>query len=103
MLENKAFHWVYYSRFIASWYKAGGEEIEYDESRFKKWLSQIEFWDCDEPIRHKLVDGKWVIENEDKIVKSYMPEEVIDEIYWFGTNGKLELQNNAKVFLAKNK
>ena len=49
------------------------------------------------------MDGKWVIENEDKIVKSYMPEEVIDEIYWFGTNGKLELQNNAKVFLAKNK
>ena len=103
MFENKEFHGVYYSRFIASWYASGGEWIEYDEDRFKKWLSQIEFWDCSEPIRHVKVDGKWIIENEDKIIKSYMPEEVIDEIYNFATNGKLELEANAKLFLAKNK
>ena len=50
-----------------------------------------------------MVDGKWVIENEDKIIKSYIPEEVINEIYYLATNGKLELQDNAKLFLKNNK
>lgn len=70
--ENDTFEDIYYSRFIASWIKSGGGKIDY---RFKEWLSSLTI-------------------NDKKI-----PEDVIQRIYYLGTNGKMELEGNVKWFL----
>ena len=75
MFENKEYMGIYYSRFIASWMKMGGK-INY---KFKRWLRSL------------------IINNEQ------IPDEIIQEIYNFADNGKLELQEDAAKFLAADK
>lgn len=75
MFENKEFEGIYYSRFIASWIKVGGELRTRNAYLFKDWLRTL-------------------IINDKKI-----PEDIIMEIYNFATNGKLELQTLASRFL----
>lgn len=75
--ENKVTHnGIYYSRYIASWIKAGGNFKRDRETllfgvQFKNWLRQT---GC--------------------------TEEEVKEIYWLATNGKLELESSAKRFLS---
>ena len=71
MLENKMFEGIHYSRFIASWVSKKGK-IYKDE--FEAWLRRI------------VINDK------------HIPEDVIQEIYELGTNGKLELEASASVF-----
>ena len=72
MFENKSFEGIYYSRFIASWINATGCEIDY---RFKRWLATL------------TINGKSI------------PQEVIRDIYNFGTNGKMELEQSARNYI----
>ena len=67
--ENKNFKGIYYSRFIASWF--GDWKTNW---KFREWLENLE------------IDGEKI------------PEEVIMDIYNLGTNGKMELETNAKMF-----
>ena len=71
MFTNKLYEGIYYSRIVASWTNKRGAVTP----RFKKWLKTI------------TINGKPI------------PEDVIDEIYFFGTNGKLELEESAKRFI----
>ena len=73
MFENKMFEGIYYSRFVASWFKSGGKI----NNKFKEWLKSF------------TINGKQV------------PEDIIQEIYCYADNGKLELEESAKAFLAK--
>lgn len=70
MFENKVFEDIHYSRFIASWMKTRGKV----NADFKDWLSSL------------VVNGK------------HIPDEVVQDIYNLGTNGKLELETSAKLF-----
>ena len=70
-MENKVFRGIHYSRFVASWTNMGGKT----NWMFKAWLAQLTI--NDEPI----------------------PEEIVQDIYDYGTNGKMELEQNAKAFL----
>ena len=70
MFENKVYEGIHYSRFVASFSKKG--VVNY---KFRKWLEQL------------IINGKPI------------PEDVIDEIYNYGTNGKLELETAAFRFL----
>ena len=74
MFENKLWEGIYYSRFIASYYDAGGV-IHGHRKQFTDWLMQL------------LINGK------------HMPERIANEIYWFATDGKLELETNAAKYL----
>lgn len=69
--ENKEFEGIHYSRFIASFANEGGKVRS---KSFKCWLKQL------------IINGK------------SMPEDVVDEIYFIATNGKLELEDNAAKF-----
>lgn len=73
--ENKIYEGIHYSRFIASWVKVGGELRSRNAWIFQDWLRQL------------IINGNPI------------PEEVIMEIYNFATNGKLELQENARKFI----
>lgn len=73
MFENKTIEGIHYSRFVASWAKVNGK-IDY---RFKNWLEEL------------------------VINERHLTETEIKEIYDFGTNGKLELQTHAKLFLSQ--
>ena len=75
--ENKIFEGIHYSRFIVSYAKVGGELN-------KRWL--FEDW-----LRTLVINGKVI------------PEEVIDEIGFIASNGKLELQTSAREFLRNEK
>lgn len=68
MFENKSYKGIYYSRFVASWTNTIGKT----NWAFKAWL------------HHLTIDGEPI------------PEDIIQEIYDYGTNGKLELETNAK-------
>ena len=64
-------HKIYYSRYIASWLNAGGSlKTLVGRDLFKDWLKRI-----------------GVNEND------------IHDIYEMATNGKLELETNAKLYL----
>lgn len=78
MYENKNYEGIYYSRFVASYVREGGNFIIDDQWLFKEWLRQL------------IINGKPI------------PENVIREIYNYGTNGKMELEWNAYEFLKKN-
>ena len=67
--ENKKFKGIHYSRIIASWF--GDWKTNW---KFQEWLRNLE------------------IEGEK------LPEDVIMDIYNLGTNGKMELETNAKMF-----
>lgn len=76
MFENKTFEGIYYSRFVASYVKVRGK-IYLDE--FEAWLRQL------------TINGK------------QMPDNVIQDICELGTNGKLELESNLKMWIKSNK
>lgn len=71
--ENRMIKGIHKSRYVASWVKAG-ENFFRGGEMFKKWLEQL------------VIDGEKLTEEE------------VKEIYKFATNGKLELQINAKSF-----
>ena len=73
MFENKAYKGIYYSRFIASWWREGGTPYVSD---FEDWLRQLIF---DEGEK--------------------MDENTINDIVRLFENGKLELEMNAKRFI----
>ena len=77
--ENKTYERIHYSRFIASWINQGGKFDRKGQIQFGDWLDTL------------TINGKAI------------PEEVIDDIIDFGSNGKLELQISALKFLAENK
>lgn len=90
MFENKIYEGIHYSRFVASWYNAGGESINGVERVNRRG----------EPT--KLVRGREVFKNWLRtltINDKPIPEEVINEIAEFGANGKLELETSARAFL----
>ena len=74
MFENKAINgYVYATRFIASWIKVGGQlRTGKDIEDFKDWLKSI----------------------------GEVSEDGIDHIVYLATNGRLELEDHAKRFLA---
>ena len=76
MFENKIYENIHYSRFIASWYIAGGSNNRGD---FVEWL-------------------EWLRINEKPI-----PKETIDEIAFLFSNGKLELETRAELFIQSKK
>ena len=73
MFKNKTFEGIHYSRFIASWTNVGGPM----NWRFKEWLKTL------------TINGKSI------------PEEVVNDIYNLASNGKLELETQAKIFIDK--
>ena len=73
MFENKIFEGIYYSRFIASYNNVGGNVC--DRVKFTQWLTSLS------------INGK------------HMTEEQAYEIYYLASNGKLELESNARKFL----
>lgn len=76
MFENKTFEGIYYSRFVASYVKVRGK-IYLDD--FRAWLRQL------------IINGK------------QLPDDVIRDICELGTNGKLELESNLKMWIKSNK
>ena len=72
MFENKTFEDIHYSRFIASWIRAGGKKCNY---RFEDWLKTL------------TINGKAI------------PDEIVKEIVDLGSNGKMELEHVAEKFL----
>ena len=74
MFENRIIEGIHISRFVASWVKEGGK-LTFE---FKEWLKTL------------TINGRQLTNEE------------IQDIYNFGTNGKLELETLAAMFL-KNK
>ena len=73
MFENGNFNGIYYSRFIASWVRKGGNlRTGKDITLFRAWLTEI---GCD--------------------------DETVDKITFLASNGKLELENSAEKFIAE--
>ena len=88
--ENKVYEGIYYSQFIASWVRVGGN--------FNKYTERTD--DGHSIIRRKTKFQDWL---ESIIINGHhIPKEVIKEIYMFATNGKYELEVNAKHFLCEN-
>lgn len=72
--KNAILNGVYASRYIASWLRAGGElKTGKDISDFKKWLKSLG-----------------------------LSDEEVHKVWYLATNGKLELQENAKKFIREN-
>lgn len=71
--ENKIYEGIHYSRFIVSYAKAGGYLGRRRE--FECWLHTL------------TINGKPI------------PDEVINDISFLATNGKLELEDSAREFL----
>ena len=71
MFENKLYKGIYYSRFVASWCKIGGPL----DWRFREFLNCL------------TLDGEPI------------PKDVVDKIYNYGTDGKLELETTARKLL----
>ncbi|MBP5597993.1 MAG: hypothetical protein J6Y02_21675 [Pseudobutyrivibrio sp.] len=70
-MENKTYEGIFYSRFVASWTNVNGKVTV----EFKDWLKNLTY------------NGK------------RMPDNVVNEIYDFATNGKFELEVLAKEFM----
>lgn len=71
MFENRIIEGVHISRYVASWVNEGGK-LNYT---FKEWLRTL------------TINGRKLTNDE------------IYDIYNFGTNGKLELEEHAKQYL----
>ena len=71
MFENRVIEGIHISRYVVSWVKEGGK-LNYT---FKEWLRSL------------TINGRKLTEDD------------IRDIYNFGTNGKLELETDAKQFL----
>ena len=80
MFENKMVEGIYYSRFAASWRNVTGDDGSMNHRKvgwkFRAWLRSLVIND-----RH-------------------LTEEEIWDIYNLATNGKLELESDARKFLA---
>jgi len=75
--ENKLINGIHVSRYIISWVKSGGKlyiNRRYNY-RFIEWLRSLN------------INGR------------HLTEEELDYIYRFASNGKLELENQAREFL----
>lgn len=72
--ENKIYEGIHYSRFVASFWRKGGKIRD-----FKRWLSSLK------------INGK------------HIPEKDIKAIYNYATNGKLELESHAKLWIEADK
>lgn len=78
MFENKTLGaGYYYSRFIASFYRSGG-----DPKNYRGGKKSLEAW-----LRTLTIDGKPLSEDD------------IGSIIFLAENGKLELETSAKAFL----
>lgn len=73
--ENKSYEGIYYTRFIMSWVRSGGSLTVRSSWRFEEWLRTLTI-------------------NDKKI-----PENVIGEIMFLATNGKMELEDSAYEYL----
>ena len=71
MFENRIIEGIHISRFVASWVNEGGKL----NFRFKEWLATL------------TINGRKLTDEE------------IQDIYNFGSNGKLELEASASKFL----
>ena len=73
--ENGTYNGIYYTRFIASWVRKGGMlKSGHDISLFRSWLKHLGLGSLD-----------------------------IDRVTFLATNGKMELEGDAKEFLEENK
>lgn len=70
--ENKIYEGIHYSRFVSSWINSNGGKCN---NRFYKWLTTL------------VINGK------------HIPDDIAKEIWQYGANGKLELEENARRFL----
>lgn len=70
--ENNYLNGIHVSRYCASWIKGGGERFNW---RFKLWLKSL------------VINGRRLTEDEIRFILN------------FAENGKLELQEHAKMFL----
>lgn len=77
IFENKIIRNIHCSRYVASYVKAGGSLRSREAWRFKGWLKSL------------------VIDDEK------LSDDEVLYIYNYGTNGKLELEEHAKRFLAE--
>ena len=77
MFENKLIRDIHCSRYVASYVKAGGSLSSREAWRFKGWLKSL------------VINGENLSDDEVRF------------IYNYGTNGKLELEEHAKRFLAE--
>lgn len=75
MFENKLIRNIHCSRYVASYVNAGGDMNRVGSWRFKRWLKSL------------VIDGEHLTDDE------------VRYIYNYGTNGKLELEENASRFL----
>lgn len=73
--ENKSYEGIYYTRFIMSWVRMGGQLTIRSSRSFESWLRSLTI-------------------NDKKI-----PENVIKEIMFIATNGKMELEDSANDYL----
>ena len=79
MFENNLIKNIHKSRYIASWCNIGG-------SLEGKWRWQFRDW-----LRSLVIDGEHLTEDE------------VMSIYYYATNGKMELESNARLFLIRQK
>lgn len=85
MFENVIIHGIEATRYIASWARVGGDLDDCDyrmgiEHPFGQWLRSLTF---------RCKNGESV----------HMTEDEVKSIIFLASNGKLELQENAKNFL----
>jgi hypothetical protein len=75
--ENVPIRDVYISRYVASWIKSGGDFTHRrNQAKFKDWLRSL------------YSDGEKLTEDE------------IQRIWYFATNGKIELEYSAEKFIS---
>ena len=65
---------IHYSRYIASWYRSGGDFCNRDSDGFKLWA-----------------------------MSTGVTKEEADDMWFIATNGKMELEDSAEAFLRRNK
>lgn len=78
--KNEEIKGINISRYIASWYNAGGSSIRVYAPKFAEWLQSITFIADDEENKH-------------------LSKDEIKRIVYFATNGKMELEDLAEIFI----
>ncbi len=71
MFKNEIIHGIHISRYCSSWINAGGQRFDY---HFRTWLKSLE------------IDGKKLTEDEIRRIQNY------------AGNGKLELEDSARLY-----
>lgn len=80
MFENKIIRGIHISRYVASWVKSGGTLAcrgKNDAVDFRRWLKSL------------IIDGERLTDEE------------VRQVYNYATNGKLELEEDAKRFIVE--